>query len=70
MTENPREKGKERAFHNALLDVSPKEMRMSRATSPTLSANQFAWIDAKIPSVVGKVVAERNPARNPSVRLP
>ena len=45
-------------------------MRMDRATSPTLSVNQFAWMDAKIPSVVGKVVAERNPAKNASVRLP
>jgi hypothetical protein len=45
-------------------------MRMDIPTSPTPSVNQFAWIDAKIPSVVGKVVAERNPAKNPSVRLP
>ena len=59
-----------RAFHNVLSDDRPKEMRMDRATSPTLSANQFAWIDAKTPSVVGKVVAERNPAKNPSARLP
>jgi hypothetical protein len=34
-----------------------------------LMANQFAWTDAKTPNVVGKVVAERNPAKNPSVRL-